>query len=85
MDAILDKSSDGFISEHVLADTRDERDLAARASSRNRLIGALAPGSGAKLAAEDRFARRRDPFELDDHVGIRAADDEDSRLFHRFD
>jgi hypothetical protein len=55
----------------------------ARARRRNRLIGALATGSGEELATQHGFAGARQPIDTDDHVGIRTADDHDcSVAFH---
>ena len=66
-----------------LANTSDESNFSARASCRHRLVGAFAPRSTGKLAAQYGFARLRNAVELDDHVGIRAADDEDFGFSHR--
>ena len=74
-DAVALEAGDGLVAKHILTDAGDQCDVAARASRANGLVGAFATGSGDELAAEDGFARPRDAVELDDHVGVRTADD----------
>ena len=66
-----------LLAEHVLAHAADEGDASAGPSRPDRLIGPFAAGGGEELAAENGFARPRDAVQLDDHVGVRTADDED--------
>ena len=54
----------------------------ARAAA-DRLVGAFAAGGGDELAAQDGFARPRNAVELDDHVGVGTADDEDAGLCYK--
>src|ERR1019366_6173409 len=62
--------------------TGDERDSPTRASGGHGLIRAFASSSADELSAQNRFAGLGDALRLDDQIGVRTADHEDSRLDH---
>ena len=60
--------------------TRATRAHAPPPGRRDGLIGALASRGGMERPADDRFPGTRDARHMDDHIGVRAADDDDARL-----
>ena len=69
------------IAEVVRAERSHENDGSARASRGDSLVRPFAACRYPEIAAESRLARRGDPGDPDGHVGIRAADDNDSAHF----
>src|SRR5208282_3060960 len=82
IDALARKSGHRLLSKHVLANPGDEGNVAADAGGGHCLVRALAPGGSEKLSAQNGLARLRDALELDDHVGVGTADDENPGSGH---
>ena len=69
---------EGLLAQVVVADGRDEDDLAAGPARRHRLVGPLAAGSGRKAAAQNRLPRRGQPRQSHRHIGVAGSNDDDS-------
>jgi len=68
------------LSPNMSCPTRAMRSPRRRRGRRPQPGWLLAASSHGKLAPEDRLARLGDALDFDDHVGVRAADDEDEGL-----
>ena len=73
----------GPLGKDVPPDPGDQGHVASRSCGADGLIGPLAAGGHEELAAQHGLARPGDAIQPDDHVGVRAADDDELRL-HRW-
>ena len=73
IDPVARETLDRLAAEHVAADSRQERDLAAGSRRRHRLIRSFAAGGHRELPAQDRLARPRNVLHLQNHVRVRTA------------
>ena len=80
--AVLLKSGQGLVAEHIAPHPGHEGHIAAGPRGRDRLVGPLSAGRHHELAAQDRLTGPRNPVQLDDHIGIRTADDNNRFLAH---
>ena len=80
IDSRSHKTGDRFVSEHVLANPGDKGDRPARPCRTHRLVGPFAAGCTGEFTTNNGLARFRQALHFDDHVGVRAADDDDRIL-----
>jgi hypothetical protein len=78
VDAVRDEPLHGLLAEHIITHPRDECHVSSGPRRRHRLVRTLASRSDGELAPDHRLTRLRNPIELDDHVGIGAAHDDDA-------
>ncbi len=77
VDAFAAPTREGLIAEGIAADAGDEAHTATGTSRGHGLIRALASSGGDELAAEHGFTGTRQGACAHDHVGIRAAEDDE--------
>ena len=81
-DSFATEVFDRLIAKNVAAHFGDQCHVGAKAGGGYRLVGAFAAGGHDELSARDGFAGPGQSAALDHHVGIHAANDNDSRRFH---
>ena len=77
-DAFAAEAFDGLVAEDVAAHLGHQRDLSAEPSGGHGLVGPLAARGHDEPAAGDRFARRGQMRSFYNHVGVDAADNDDT-------
>jgi hypothetical protein len=75
IDAIGGEPSHCLAAKAVVSDASDQRYVTARASGSDRLVRTLTPRRSLKRASEYGFARLWNARELNDHIGVGTAHD----------
>jgi hypothetical protein len=74
------QSARGFATEIIIAARADKRNFRARSRRCDGLVGAFATGKRLELSAQNRFARARQSFAVQNQISVRATDDHNAIL-----